>query len=233
MPRGWRRSSPSPGSSCRPMPGWARRWVSCARPSPSRWCAAAICASRLRARHGQCDHRRDAGGGAARWCAPVPASAALIEPRSAFMRYVGQGHEIVVPLPARDLTPEDARPLRETFEGEYRALFSRIIPHGEVEILTWSLTVSTAPERASAAARCRRRRSPHPKRAGGGCSIPSTGGSMEVPVYRRPDLSPGASVEGPRRHRRGRDHHLRHRRLRRRHQCARLHRPGSPRGVGG
>src|SRR5262249_1552169 len=30
-------------------------------------------------------------------------SAPLIEPRSAFMRYVGQGHEIVVPLPARDL----------------------------------------------------------------------------------------------------------------------------------
>ena len=62
---------------------------------------------------------------------------------------------------------------------------------------------------------------------------PDTGGSMEVPVYWRPDLSPGAQHQGPRPHRRGRDHHLRHRRLRRRHQCARLHRPGSPRGVGG
>ena len=123
--------------------------------------------------------------------------ASLIEPRSAFMRYVGQGHEIVVPLPARDLTPEDAGLLREGFQREYEALFSRTIPHAEVEILTWSLTVSTEPE--------------HPA-SGGSVALavdqplaawrrrlfdPETGASMEVPVYWRPDLAPGARLTGP------------------------------------
>jgi N-methylhydantoinase A len=122
---------------------------------------------------------------------------ALIEPRSAFMRYVGQGHEIVVPLPVRDLTPEDAALLRETFEGEYRALFSRIIPHGEVEILTWSLTVSTAPEGAQAAVGAAASLFPAPEAGRRRMFDPDTGGSMEVPVYWRPDLGPGAQVKGP------------------------------------
>src|SRR5262249_12922107 len=77
---------------------------------------------------------------------------ALIEPRTAFMRYIGQGHEIVVPLPERALDQADAALLRESFEREYRALFSRIIPHAPIEILTWSLTVTTAPLLAPAAA---------------------------------------------------------------------------------
>ena len=123
--------------------------------------------------------------------------APLIEPRSAFMRYVGQGHEIVVALPARALTEADAAVLRETFEGEYRALFSRIIPHGEVEILTWSLTVSTAPERAGAANGAHCRGFPAPEAGRRRMFDPDTGGSMEVPVYWRPDLSPGARIEGP------------------------------------
>src|SRR5215475_8516803 len=41
-------------------------------------------------------------------------SAPLIESRSAFMRYVGQGYEIVVLLPACDLATEDAGLLRDT-----------------------------------------------------------------------------------------------------------------------
>ena len=62
-------------------------------------------------------HRRDARRRHWRWCAPAPRSAPLVEPRSAFMRYVGQGHEIVVPLPARDLTAADAGVLRDSLRA--------------------------------------------------------------------------------------------------------------------
>ena len=124
-------------------------------------------------------------------------SAPLIEPRSAFMRYVGQGHEIVVPLPARDLTPADAASLRDAFEREYVALFSRSIPHAEVEILTWSLTVSTEPERAVATAGIATA-ADAPRIAGRRRVFdPETGSSVEVPVYWRPDLVPGARIGGP------------------------------------
>ena len=123
--------------------------------------------------------------------------AALIEPRSAFMRYVGQGHEIVVPLPARELAPEDAGLLREGFQREYEALFSRTIPHAEVEILTWSLTVSTEPERATAA-KAIAAAADAPLAAGRRRLFdPETGASAEVPVYWRPDLAPGARLSGP------------------------------------
>jgi N-methylhydantoinase A len=123
-------------------------------------------------------------------------SASLIEPRSAFMRYIGQGHEIVVPLPLRDLTAEDAGLLRDAFQREYVALFSRTIPHAEVEILTWSLTVSTEPERAAAASAVPA--ADTPLEAGSRRLFdPESENSMDVPVYWRPDLAPGARISGP------------------------------------
>ena len=123
-------------------------------------------------------------------------SAPLIEPRSAFMRYVGQGHEIVVPLPARALTAEDAGLLRQAFQREYEALFSRTIPHAEVEILTWSLTVSTEPEHVVAAGAAAPVDAPL---AAGRRRLfdPESGNVLEVPVYWRPDLPPGARLAGP------------------------------------
>jgi N-methylhydantoinase A len=121
----------------------------------------------------------------------------LIEPRSAFMRYVGQGHEIVVPLPGRDLTAADAGLLRDAFQREYEALFSRTIPHAEVEILTWSLTVSTKPERAAVAASAVAAVDA-PLEAGRRRLFDSeSGNAIEVPVYWRPDLVPGARIPGP------------------------------------
>jgi len=124
-------------------------------------------------------------------------SAPLIEPRSAFMRYVGQGHEIVVPLPARDLTAADVAFLRDSFQREYEALFSRTIPHAEIEILTWSLTVSTEPERAGTAARKIEAGDP-PLEAGRRRLFDwESESTIDVPVYWRPDLAPGARLSGP------------------------------------
>ena len=124
-------------------------------------------------------------------------SASLVEPRSAFMRYVGQGHEIIVPLPARNLTAEDAGLLREAFQREYVGLFSRAIPHAEVEILSWSLTVSTKPERAAAMASAIAAVDTPLEASRRRLFDPETGSSMEVPVYWRPDLVPGVRLSGP------------------------------------
>jgi N-methylhydantoinase A len=124
-------------------------------------------------------------------------SASLIEQQAVFMRYVGQGHEIVVPLPARDFAAKDAALLRAAFQREYVALFSRAIPRAELEIMTWSLTVSTEPERAAATASA-----VAPDEApleAGRCRLfdPDTGNFMEAPVYWRSDLAHGARLSGP------------------------------------
>jgi len=78
--------------------------------------------------------------------------AELSETRMAFMRYVGQGHEITVPLPARDLTPDDSDILRAAFEDTYRALYGQTVPGQKPEILTWTLTIASPAVPAQVAA---------------------------------------------------------------------------------
>ena len=68
--------------------------------------------------------------------------AALDEARHAYMRYVGQGHEIVVPLPVRELAAGDGETLAEAFDAEYARLYGRTIPGQEREVLSWTLTVT-------------------------------------------------------------------------------------------
>jgi len=118
------------------------------------------------------------------------------ETRAAYMRYVGQGHEIPVALPKRPLTPEDHELLRREFERVYAEMFARFIPSAAIEILTWTVTVSTprvlpAPLGAAPAAR--------PATASGERPVfdPELGQTVEVPLYWRPDLVPGDSLDGP------------------------------------
>ena len=63
--------------------------------------------------------------------------------RTAFMRYHGQGHEIEIALPDRDLTAQDIKPLIDAFENEYRKQFSRPVPGMKIEILNWAVRVAT------------------------------------------------------------------------------------------
>ena len=68
----------------------------------------------------------------------------LGEQRGAYMRYAGQGQEIHVILPNRDVREDDAGYFRVVFEEEYRRLFKRHIPDAAIEIMSWSVAVSTA-----------------------------------------------------------------------------------------
>ncbi|MDC0659948.1 hydantoinase/oxoprolinase family protein [Leisingera sp. SS27] len=63
--------------------------------------------------------------------------------RTAFMRYSGQGHEIEIALPDRDLTAQDLGPLTAAFEAEYAKQFSRPVPGMKIEILNWAVRVAT------------------------------------------------------------------------------------------
>ena len=75
----------------------------------------------------------------------------LDEARHAYMRYVGQGHEIVVPLPVRELEPGDGETLAAAFDAEYARLYGRTIPGQEREVLSWTLTVTASKPSALAA----------------------------------------------------------------------------------
>ncbi len=62
---------------------------------------------------------------------------------TAYMRYVGQGYEISVPLNLDDLSVEK---LRSNFENAYETLYGRLLPKSDIEVMSWTLTLATVPE---------------------------------------------------------------------------------------
>jgi N-methylhydantoinase A len=123
--------------------------------------------------------------------------APLTETRSAFMRYRGQGHEIAVPVPARDYRDEDAGELLAAFETAYRRLYSRIIPGVEVEVLSWVLLLSgPVPADAGEPPSEPPRYAPQPARRRAVFDA-DTADFVDVPIYERAALVPGAFIAGP------------------------------------
>ena len=120
-------------------------------------------------------------------------SGALIERRTAFMRYRGQGHEIAVLLDAAALDPVA---LREVFEATYAQLFGRVIPRLEIEAVTWTLALAEPHALPSAAPRTVEADPPEVKAIRG--MIESvTGDRFDAPVYLRASLALGVSLSGP------------------------------------
>jgi N-methylhydantoinase A len=117
----------------------------------------------------------------------------LQETRTAYMRYRGQGHEIAVPFPVGKADPVT---LRTAFDTTYTAMFGRIIPRLEIEVVTWTLALAQRRERPEPSI------PPAPagsaKAAGTRRIIESeTGESVTARVHVRSDLGPGVTVNGP------------------------------------
>ena len=69
----------------------------------------------------------------------------------AYMRYVGQGHEIGVEVPAEVVAGTGSvAALRGAFDKAYRAVYDRVIPGLDVEVLSWTLVVTAVLDTASA-----------------------------------------------------------------------------------
>jgi N-methylhydantoinase A len=122
--------------------------------------------------------------------------AALSERRSAFMRYRGQGHEIAVELPVRDFSAADRTAITALFEEAYSRLYSRSIPGVDIEILSWVVSVSAPAEGELAVAAETRPDEPKPH-ARRRVFDPDAGEFLDVPIYRRENLAPGAHIKGP------------------------------------
>ena len=120
----------------------------------------------------------------------------LVETRAAFMRYRGQGHEIMVPLPGRNLTAEDGAALNEWFSNAYSTLFRRSIPHLSVEALNWTLSLATDRPGAESVSSFAEDYTPDAE-GSRGIFDPASGDWIKAHVYSRAALHPGARVSGP------------------------------------
>jgi N-methylhydantoinase A len=120
------------------------------------------------------------------------------------LRYVGQGFEVVTPLPAGPYGPGSREGFTAAFEAAYRALYRRVVPGAEVEGLHWRLRASgpaSGAEQVAAALRTR-------GAAGGAADgdsrrgerpayFPELGGFVATPVHDRYRLWPGDRLRGP------------------------------------
>jgi len=123
------------------------------------------------------------------------ANAPLTATRVAYMRYAGQGHEIAVTLPSGKLAAKDTVNLKRRFDAAYKVLYGRTVPNMDVEIMSWSVTVSTKVKRATKArALPRKSAKPSAKRR---IFEPTLARWREVPVYERAALTGGARIAGP------------------------------------
>ena len=118
------------------------------------------------------------------------------ERRIAYMRYVGQGHEIAVPLPARPLTAADVPAIRAAYDAEYTRFYDRPVPGSDVEVMSYAVTVATLPPASAAPSTEAPAYQAEPARTQT-VRDTATGAIADWAIYERDGLNPGARFAGP------------------------------------
>ncbi|OYW00456.1 MAG: methylhydantoinase [Acidiphilium sp. 37-64-53] len=118
------------------------------------------------------------------------------ETRSVAMRYVGQGHEIMVGLPPRRLDASDIIALRHGYEAEYARIYDRPVPGSAIEMISYVVSIETIMDEAAA-----RPVEPVPHDASpiGHRLVRDSfdGRESDWSLYERAALAPGARLRGP------------------------------------
>jgi N-methylhydantoinase A len=115
--------------------------------------------------------------------------------RTADMRYVGQLHDITVPVPSGPLTVERRAEMEQAFHDTYHALYGRFATADPVEALNWRL-LATGPDPHLTIHHAAVRRDGEALK--GQRPVYFHGqGYADAPVYDRYRLAPGFTVAGP------------------------------------
>ncbi len=124
------------------------------------------------------------------------------EQRYAYIRYTGQGHEIKIELPNKLLTKKDQEIIKNSFEDSYRTKFGQTIPGMQLEILTWSLVLTSVSNKKNEESINNKL----PRRSGNKNSRPLNkkrvdfgpgSGIHDCPIYERNALIPNEKISGP------------------------------------
>ncbi len=120
----------------------------------------------------------------------------LVTTRIVELRYVGQGHDLRIPLDDRPLVQADAATLKARFEDHYREIYGLTIDNLDIQSVSWSVTVATESDDP---AQARNPAAIPMERLNGSRHIydPGLAEMADYPVYWRFDLQPGAEITGP------------------------------------
>jgi N-methylhydantoinase A len=137
----------------------------------------------------------DMAHSARRVVAPAAGATPLPVQRQVDLRYVGQGHELILDLPEGALTQADLLALRGRFEVLYEKIYGVVLADMPVEAATWSVVVSTPMPAVGHLPAVGSRPAPPPatwRRV----YDASRSAMVATPIYLRSDLAPGCRLDG-------------------------------------
>ena len=116
--------------------------------------------------------------------------------RSVDARYVGQGYELTVPVPAGKLDTGALEKVRRGFDDVYAARYGYANPNEPVEVVTWKLSAIGGAPRVTLP-KATGRRDDLARKATRRAYFPETHGYADCPVFDRYALGPGLTLAGP------------------------------------
>jgi N-methylhydantoinase A len=120
----------------------------------------------------------------------------IVVSRSADMQYVGQMHDIAVPVPTGPLSEADYETLRQAFFARYRDLFQRAASLA-VEALNWRVTVSARPPTDPSFAKTFKAEAGDALKNTRQAWFPEAEDYVATKVFDRYRLAPGEELRGP------------------------------------
>jgi N-methylhydantoinase A len=117
--------------------------------------------------------------------------------RTADMRYMGQGHEVSVPLPGGILSEPTISEVTAAFEEIYRGLYGRKGPDVPLEVVNWRVVASGPRPTMKAKLLGNRSKQSDPRKGSRQAYFPEFGRFIDTVVYDRYALSPDMQFEGP------------------------------------
>ncbi|MEM7130599.1 MAG: hydantoinase/oxoprolinase family protein [Chloroflexota bacterium] len=124
----------------------------------------------------------------------------IVHQRQVDMRFVGQGHEIPVPLSSDTLSAEHVHELKSTFDQVYKELYERLGPPVNMEIINWRVVSSGPTPDVSLYISSEGNHSQiadDTQKGSRQAYFPELGGFTETPIYDRYLMKPGMTFDGP------------------------------------
>ena len=115
---------------------------------------------------------------------------------SAYMRFVGQRHEIKIRFPSSKLTSSSVHKIRDNFLEAYRSQYSQTMPNVDMEVVGWSVTAFLKQPPITIRSNKVKSKGVRPQNTRNALDF-ITGKNVEHNVYSREKLAIGSKIIGP------------------------------------
>ena len=121
----------------------------------------------------------------------------VVAERAADLRFVGQGFELVTPLPRGPYAPRSLAAIRQAFLHEYRRIFQQVPPAGDIEIINIRVALTAPLGRATLKVAGGKGTAAKALKGKRKAWLAGRGKYAGMPVYDRYALPVGAGIRGP------------------------------------